>query len=69
MLEVSRFFGIIVRLFVEVGGPHRAHFHAYYKGTDDLRNRSHRPDRGDAPAAPEAPGRGVGGGATSPEPV
>ena len=30
--ELSRFFGIIIRMFVEVGGRHhRAHFHAYYQ--------------------------------------
>ena len=32
MPELSRFFGIIVRMFVEVGGPHHTpHFHAYYQ--------------------------------------
>jgi len=32
MPELSRFFGIIIRMFVEVGGPHhRPHFHAYYQ--------------------------------------
>ena len=31
MPELSRFYGIIIRMFVEVGGRHhRAHFHAYY---------------------------------------
>jgi len=31
--ELSRFFGIVIRMFVEAGGPHhRAHFHAYYQG-------------------------------------
>jgi hypothetical protein len=31
--EISRFFGIVVRMFVEAGAPHhRPHFHAYYKG-------------------------------------
>jgi hypothetical protein len=30
--ELSRFFGIIIRMFVEAGGPHhRPHFHAYYQ--------------------------------------
>jgi len=30
--EISRFFGIVIRMFVEVGGQHnRAHFHAYYQ--------------------------------------
>lgn len=32
MPELSRFFGIIIRMFSEVGVPHhRAHFHAYYQ--------------------------------------
>ena len=32
MPELSRFFGIVIRMFVEAGGPHhRAHFHAYYQ--------------------------------------
>ena len=32
MPELSRFYGIIIRMFVEVGGPHhRPHFHAYYQ--------------------------------------
>ena len=31
MPELSRFFGIIVRMYVEGGGPHHLpHFHAYY---------------------------------------
>ena len=30
MPEISRFFGIIIRMFVEAGGPHHTpHFHAY----------------------------------------
>jgi len=30
--EVSRFFGIIIRMFSEPGSPHHvAHFHAYYQ--------------------------------------
>jgi Domain of unknown function (DUF4160) len=33
MPEVSRFFGIVIRMFAEAGGPHHlAHFHAYYQG-------------------------------------
>ena len=33
MPEISRFFGIVVRMFVEVGSPHhRPHFHAYCQG-------------------------------------
>ena len=32
MPEVSRFFGIIIRMYVETGGPHHMpHFHAYYQ--------------------------------------
>ena len=32
MPELSRFFGIVIRMFVEVGGQHhRPHFHAYYQ--------------------------------------
>jgi hypothetical protein len=30
--EISRFFGIIIRMFMEVGAPHhRPHFHAAYQ--------------------------------------
>ena len=32
MPEISRFFGIIIRIFVEAGGSHHlSHFHAYYQ--------------------------------------
>jgi hypothetical protein len=32
MPEISRFFGIIIRMFAEVGEQHhRPHFHAYYQ--------------------------------------
>jgi hypothetical protein len=32
MPEVSRFFGIIIRMFVEAGGQHHMpHFHAYHQ--------------------------------------
>ena len=32
MPELSRFFGIIIRMFAEVGAPHHhPHFHAYYQ--------------------------------------
>ena len=35
MPEIARFFGIIVRMFAEPGGPHhRPHLHAYYQ--DDV---------------------------------
>ena len=31
MPELSRFFGIIIRMYTEAGGPHHIpHFHAYY---------------------------------------
>lgn len=32
MPEIARFFGIIIRMFAEAGGPHsRPHLHAYYQ--------------------------------------
>ena len=32
MPELSRFFGIIIRMYVEAGGAHHTpHFHAYYQ--------------------------------------
>jgi hypothetical protein len=32
MPELSRFFGIVIRMFVETGGQHhRPHFHAYFQ--------------------------------------
>jgi len=35
MPEIARFFGIVIRMFVEAGGPHhRPHLHAYYQ--DDV---------------------------------
>ncbi len=35
MPELSRFFGIIIRMFAEAGGQHHvAHFHAYWQ--DDV---------------------------------
>jgi hypothetical protein len=35
MPELSRFFGIIIRMYMEVGEPHHTpHFHAYYQ--DDV---------------------------------
>jgi hypothetical protein len=31
--ELSRFFGIVIRMFTEIGEPHhRPHFHAYHQG-------------------------------------
>jgi hypothetical protein len=31
MPEISRFFGIVIRMFVEAGAVHHTpHFHAYY---------------------------------------
>lgn len=42
MPELSRFYGIIIRMFVEVGTPHhRPHSHAYYQ--DDVGIFSLRP--------------------------
>lgn len=33
MPEISRFFGIIIRMYWEAGAQHhRPHFHAYYQG-------------------------------------
>jgi hypothetical protein len=33
MPELSRFYGILIRMFMEVGAPHHLpHFHAYYQG-------------------------------------
>jgi hypothetical protein len=30
--EISRFFGIVIRIYAEPGAPHhRPHFHAYYQ--------------------------------------
>lgn len=35
MPELSRFFGVIIRMYMEVGGPHHLpHFHAYFQ--DDV---------------------------------
>ena len=35
MPELSRFYGIIIRMYAEAGGPHRVpHFHAYHQ--DDV---------------------------------
>jgi Domain of unknown function (DUF4160) len=35
MPELSRFFGIIIRMYAELGAPHhQPHFHAYYQ--DDM---------------------------------
>ncbi len=32
MPELSRFFGIVIRMFMEAGGPHHVpHFHAYFQ--------------------------------------
>jgi hypothetical protein len=34
MPEISRFFGIVIRMYVEAGVVHhRPHFHAYYQDT------------------------------------
>jgi hypothetical protein len=35
MPEISRFFGIVIRMYAELGAPHhQPHFHAYYQ--DDV---------------------------------
>lgn len=35
MPEISRFPGIVIRMFVEVGGQHNLpHFHAYYQDSE-----------------------------------
>lgn len=31
MPELSRFFGIVIRMYVEAGSHHTPHFHAYYQ--------------------------------------
>jgi hypothetical protein len=31
MPELSRFFGIVIRMYVEPGSHHTPHFHAYYQ--------------------------------------
>jgi hypothetical protein len=32
--EIPRFFGIVIRMFAELGAPHHApHFHAYYQNS------------------------------------
>ena len=37
MLELSRFFGIAIRMYVEPPGRHRVpHFHAYYQGCESV---------------------------------
>jgi hypothetical protein len=34
MPEISRFFGIIIRIFAEAGAPHHSpHFHAFYQNS------------------------------------
>ncbi|MCX7109191.1 MAG: DUF4160 domain-containing protein [Proteobacteria bacterium] len=33
MPEISRFYGVIIRMYSEIGGSHHSpHFHAYYQG-------------------------------------
>lgn len=37
MPEISRFFGIIIRMYAEAGAPHhRPHFHAYYQEVEAI---------------------------------
>lgn len=54
MPEISRFFGIVIRMFFETGGPHhRPHIHAYYQdrvGAADTTGASCRGVGGDPPA-------------------
>ena len=39
MPEISRFFGIVIRMFAEPGAPHHTpHFHAYYQNTMGIFN-------------------------------
>ena len=39
MPELSRFFGIIIRMFAEPGAPHhQPHFHAYYQNDSAVFN-------------------------------
>ncbi len=63
MPELARFFGIVIRMFVEVGEPHhRAHVHAYYQehaavfAIDTLEVLG-----GELPQGAAAAGRGLGG--------
>ena len=46
MPEIARFFGIIIRMYAEAGGPHhRLHFHAYYQQEDFLAGSLPRPQQ------------------------
>ena len=39
MPEISRFFGIVIRMFAEPGAPHHTpHFHAYYQSSMGIFN-------------------------------
>ena len=39
MPEISRFFGIVIRMFAEPGAPHHTpHFHAYYQNSMGIFN-------------------------------
>ena len=63
---LCRFFGIIIRMYSEIGGPHHVpHFHAYYQ--DDVAIFSLEPDSTDGGATAHSPataGRGLGGTAS-----
>ena len=63
MPELSRFYGIIIRMFVELGTPHhRPHFHAYYQ--NEVGIFSLQPVElmaGGVAEAAAAAGRGLGG--------
>ena len=46
MPELSRFYGIIIRMFFEASEPHHTpHFHAYYQEQSDwqLLEQGHKP--------------------------
>jgi hypothetical protein len=54
MPEISRFFGIIIRMYIEAGGPHHTpHFHAYYQDRVEI----YGIDRIECLAAPYQGGR------------
>jgi hypothetical protein len=59
--ELSRFFGIIIRMFTEAGSPHHlAHFHAYYQDEVAIFSIDPVDDRGFLTDQAEAAGGGMG---------
>jgi hypothetical protein len=47
MPEIARFFGIVIRMYVEAGAVHhQPHFHAYYQDTAAVWSRSGPPSTG-----------------------